>query len=174
MFSWANPIWPFRSTHIFALLFWDVFLPWVWITLLLLPIPLPSGHAIVISWSPSSSSPSHRACLHVAAWALFSAHSLSFFFEYMCVCVCVCVCVSVYIYKLHHCLIYFLFIFWPHHSSCRTLVPRTGIELTPPAMDLNHWTAREVPFPTHHHPLCFLEAHSQLILENGHLQWNYT
>ena len=171
---------------------------------MLLPIPLPSGHAIVISWSPSSSSPSHKGLVPkmqpappappptglvsmlqpepyfplTLSLSFFEYIYIEYIYIYMCVCVsiyvCVCVCVSVYIYKLHQCLIYFLFIFWPHHSSCRTLVPRPGIELTPPAVDLNHWTAREVPFPTHHHPLCFLEAHSQIILENGHLQWNYT
>ena len=38
--------------------------------------------------------------------------------------------------------------FWPHCTACRTLVPRPGIEPTPPAVEvqgLNHWTAREVP-----------------------------
>ena len=36
------------------------FPPLGWVTLLLLPIPLQSGHAIVISWSSSSHSPSHK------------------------------------------------------------------------------------------------------------------
>ena len=42
----------------------------------------------------------------------------------------------------------FLFLFlWPHHATCRILVPRTGIKLVPPAVEaqsLNHWTTREV------------------------------
>ena len=34
------------------------------------------------------------------------------------------------------------------HTACGILVPRSGIEPTPPAWEvqsLNHWTAREVP-----------------------------
>ena len=36
---------------------------------------------------------------------------------------------------------------WPHLSICRILVPKPGIELTPPAVEalsFNHWTTREV------------------------------
>ena len=36
--------------------------------------------------------------------------------------------------------------------ACVILVPRAGIEPTPPAVEawsLNHWTAREVPHPAH-------------------------
>ena len=44
--------------------------------------------------------------------------------------------------------------------ACGILVPRTGIEPAPPAVEarsLNHWTAREVPgVPLFR--LCFLEA----------------
>ena len=39
-------------------------------------------------------------------------------------------------------------IFRLHRSACGILVPRPGIEPTPPAVEawnLNHWTAREVP-----------------------------
>ena len=38
-------------------------------------------------------------------------------------------------------------LFW---EACRTLVPQSGIEPTPPAVEvqsLNHWLAREVPSP---------------------------
>ena len=42
----------------------------------------------------------------------------------------------------------FFLIFWPHHAACGILVPRPGIEPTPPAVEArspNHWTAREAP-----------------------------
>ena len=43
---------------------------------------------------------------------------------------------------------FFLFYrFWPRCAACGILVPRTGIEPVPPAVEawsLNHWTAREV------------------------------
>ena len=45
---------------------------------------------------------------------------------------------------------YYFLIFWSHHAACGILVPRTGIKLAPPAVEmqsLNHWTAREVPGP---------------------------
>ena len=40
------------------------------------------------------------------------------------------------------------FFFWLHHTACRVLVPRPGIEPMPRAVEVqsrNHWTAREVP-----------------------------
>ena len=40
------------------------------------------------------------------------------------------------------------FIFWPCPTACGILVPRPGIESTPPAVETrihNHWTSREVP-----------------------------
>ena len=43
---------------------------------------------------------------------------------------------------------YYFLIFWSHHAACGILVPRTGIKLAPPAVEmqsLNHWIAREVP-----------------------------
>ena len=43
----------------------------------------------------------------------------------------------------------YIYIFWPHRVACGILVPRPGIELVPPAgevQSLNHWTAREVPW----------------------------
>ena len=43
---------------------------------------------------------------------------------------------------------FFIFIFWPHRTAHRILVPRPGIEPVPPALEaqsLNQWTAREVP-----------------------------
>ena len=36
---------------------------------------------------------------------------------------------------------------WLHHVACGILIPRSGIEPTPPELDawcLNHWTTREV------------------------------
>lgn len=43
----------------------------------------------------------------------------------------------------------FLFTFWPNHEVCGILVPKTGIEAVPPALEMqsliNHWTTREVP-----------------------------
>ena len=47
----------------------------------------------------------------------------------------------------------FLFNFWLHCMACRILVPRPGIEPTPPAVEawsLNHWTTREVPYLVFH------------------------
>ena len=41
-----------------------------------------------------------------------------------------------------------LFFFWPHHVAGRILIPWTGIQLMPPAVEersLNHLTSREVP-----------------------------
>ena len=162
------------------------FPPLGWVTLLLLPIPLQSGQAIVISWSSSSHSPSHKG-LVPKMQPVPPAHpptgpvpmlqpepyfhlTLSFFFEY--------IYIYIYIYSTIVWFLHFLFIFWPYHSLCRIIMHYPGIELTPPAVflnhwNLNHWTSREVPFPTHHHPVCFLEAHSQIILENAHLHWNY-
>ena len=40
------------------------------------------------------------------------------------------------------------FFFWPRRTACGRLVPRPGIEPTPPAVEAwspNHWTTREVP-----------------------------
>ena len=40
-----------------------------------------------------------------------------------------------------------LFIYWPRHAACGTLVPRPGIEPRPKAVKApspNHWAAREV------------------------------
>ena len=43
----------------------------------------------------------------------------------------------------------FLFIyFWLRGAACRILVPQSGIEPMPPAVEtrsLNHWTTREIP-----------------------------
>ena len=42
---------------------------------------------------------------------------------------------------------FIFFIFWPCHTACRILVPRPGIEPTPPAVEaqsLKHRTAREI------------------------------
>ena len=42
----------------------------------------------------------------------------------------------------------FFFFFWPHCTTCGVLVPPSGIEPLPPALEaqsLNHWTVREVP-----------------------------
>ena len=39
--------------------------------------------------------------------------------------------------------------FWPCHMACGILVPQSGIEPMPPAVEVwspNHWTAREVTF----------------------------
>ena len=44
--------------------------------------------------------------------------------------------------------LFLFFVFWPHRASCRILVPRPGIEPTPPVVEawsLNRWTARDVP-----------------------------
>ena len=41
------------------------------------------------------------------------------------------------------------FLFWPHHTACKILVPRQEKEPGPPAVDVwnpNHWTAREFPY----------------------------
>ena len=46
---------------------------------------------------------------------------------------------------------FFFFFFWPRRVACAILVPRPGIEPTPPeveAQSLNHWTIREVPGKT--------------------------
>ena len=57
-------------------------------------------------------------------------------------------CVTVINPSLHwiwHCTYFF---FWPRCTACGILVPRTGIEHVPPALEawsLNHWTTREVP-----------------------------
>ena len=43
---------------------------------------------------------------------------------------------------------FFFLIFWPCLAACRILLPRPGMEPTPPAVEgrsLNHWTTREVP-----------------------------
>ena len=43
---------------------------------------------------------------------------------------------------------YLLFIFWLYLTACRILVPQSGIELEPPALEvqsLNHWTIRKIP-----------------------------
>ena len=43
----------------------------------------------------------------------------------------------------------FIYLFiYPHRVACRILVPRSGIEPVPPALEpriLNHWMARKVP-----------------------------
>lgn len=47
-----------------------------------------------------------------------------------------------------HSKLLFCFFFWPCYMACNILVPQPGIELVPPAVELqntNHWTAREVP-----------------------------
>ena len=39
--------------------------------------------------------------------------------------------------------------FWPCHAACGILVPQPGVELVPPAVEvqsINHWTAREFPY----------------------------
>ena len=44
-----------------------------------------------------------------------------------------------------------LIFFWPHHVVCGNLVPQTGTEQVPSAMEvqsLNHWTTREVLSPS--------------------------
>ena len=44
-----------------------------------------------------------------------------------------------------------IFFFWPHHVVCGNLVPQTGTEQVPSAMEvqsLNHWTTREVLSPS--------------------------
>lgn len=46
----------------------------------------------------------------------------------------------------------FTFIFWPHLAVCGILVPWTGTEPVPPAVNVqspNHWTQREFPPPGH-------------------------
>ena len=53
-----------------------------------------------------------------------------------------CWSVSIFL-KRGHC----FFLFWPYHSTCGILVPRPGVELMPPAVEmwgLHHWTPREV------------------------------
>ena len=55
---------------------------------------------------------------------------------------------------------YLFFIFWLHHEACRILVPRPGIEPTPPAVEvrsLNCWATREVPseYPCSRKPAMF-------------------
>ena len=48
----------------------------------------------------------------------------------------------------------FFFFFFPHSVAYGILIPRSGIELTSPALEtwnLNHWTTREVHF------MCFLK-----------------
>ena len=45
-------------------------------------------------------------------------------------------------------IIFLFFFFWPCHVTCGIVVPRSGIEPMPLALEvlsLNHWTAREVP-----------------------------
>ena len=42
----------------------------------------------------------------------------------------------------------FFFFFWSHCTVCGILVPQSGIEPLPPALEawsLNHWTVRKVP-----------------------------
>ena len=42
----------------------------------------------------------------------------------------------------------FIYFYWPRHAACGILVPQSGIEPTPPAVNvqsLSHWTTREVP-----------------------------
>ena len=37
---------------------------------------------------------------------------------------------------------------WPCYVACGILVPRPGVEPTPPALEaqsFNHWTAKEIP-----------------------------
>ena len=56
-----------------------------------------------------------------------------------------------FIYLVFYFILLFYFIFWPLSAACGILVPRPGIEPTPPALEaesLNHWTAREVPLYT--------------------------
>lgn len=158
-FSWANPIWPFGLTHIFALPLWRCFPPLGWVTLLLLPIPLQSGHAIIISrsffCSPSqkglipklqpapSSSPLPQGRSHVAAWALFLPHSFLFW-------------IYIYTPPLFDFLIFIYFLAIPLIMQDLSSQDWTHT----PAVDLNHWNLTtglpgEVPFPTHHHPVCF-------------------
>ena len=57
---------------------------------------------------------------------------------------------------------HFFFFFWPRCTACRILVPRPGIEPTPPAVEvrsLNHWTAREFP-PLLHYVSTWRSFHS--------------
>ena len=59
-------------------------------------------------------------------------------FTYMCVGGCLYVCVCIYTH---------FFFFWPRHMACVILVPQTGIENAPPALQapsLNYWI-RAVP-----------------------------
>ena len=49
--------------------------------------------------------------------------------------------------KLKNTEFFFFFNFWLHHA-CEILVPQTGIQPKPPAVEawsLNHYTTREVP-----------------------------
>ena len=58
----------------------------------------------------------------------------------------------------------FFFFFWPLHAACGFLVPLSGIEPVPPALEawsLNHWTAREVSLSLLKH--CYLLAHKYAI-----------
>ena len=54
----------------------------------------------------------------------------------------------------------FYFSFWPCHTACRILVPQSGIEPVPPAVEtqsLNHWTTREFSsLKLFELPSCFL------------------
>ena len=43
---------------------------------------------------------------------------------------------------------FYFILFWPRRAACKILVPRPGIEPTPPAVEVwifNHWTAGGVP-----------------------------
>ena len=61
--------------------------------------------------------------------------------------------------------LFLFFLFSPHHTACRILVPRAGIEPTPSpveAQSLNYWTAREVPDCVFMRSLCPLQRISAL------------
>ena len=45
----------------------------------------------------------------------------------------------------------FVFVFWPHYTACRRLVPGPRIKPMSPALkgwSLNLWTSREIPVHT--------------------------
>lgn len=44
---------------------------------------------------------------------------------------------------------FYLFMYWSHHTACRTLVPKPGTELAPLAVKVwnpNHWSTMEFTF----------------------------
>ena len=57
--------------------------------------------------------------------------------------------------------------FWPRHAACETLFPRPGIRPVAPAVEalnLNHWTASQVPWHFQQYSITSCQLSSTLVL----------